>query len=129
MARPKVDIGLDPARPFVEGDTKTLRIAFTREGQPFDLTGATVRWGAFPWPGHQRSMEPESSPFVSKSTAPGGGITIPDPESGIAYVALTSADTVGRAGMNYHEAEAVDASGNKATVPQGRFLITRQRIV
>lgn len=120
-------IGLNPADPFIAGDTPLVRVTVkAQDGTPFDLTGASIRWELFAFPDYlKRDAEPGTVPILAKTL--GSGITIAGP--GLIDVALAPADTALLKGGYWHEVELVTASGAVHTPTTGIFLITRQRVI
>jgi len=87
------------------------------DGQPVDLTGATIVWVA-----KRASTDTEAQ--VSKTT--GDGITILDQgtDKGKFKITLDAADSDKLGGETYlHEARITDAAGHPESVTRGRWLV------
>ena len=101
------------------GDTKRLQFTVTdAAGTAVDLTGATITWVL--------AAKLGGTTLLTKTI--GFGITVNDASAGRFHVDLDPADTAALAGTYYHEAEVVDALGNKSTVAVGRITIEQDQI-
>jgi hypothetical protein len=124
MAAVKQNIGTSAAAPFIAGDDLDINVTVA----DLDITGAAVRWEAFPWPDYDPKVasEPSETPVITKLT--GSGITITDGPAGEFTVALVAADTDTLEGYYFHEAQIV-LGGKTHTVMRGLLFITWQRVV
>jgi hypothetical protein len=110
------------AAPFVAGDDLTVAITVP----DLDITGATIRWEAFPWETGPKYGVPSATAAITKVT--GDGIAITGGEAGQFEVTLVPADTATLAGTYFHEAQVV-VGGKTYTVARGLFIISYQRVV
>jgi hypothetical protein len=105
------------------GDTKRLRFSlFNADGQPLDITGATVRWRCSRWKGDKFS----STPSIAKSSL--DDIDVTDPFAGLLTVNLKPEDTENLSGIFYAELELEDVDGDIATAYSDTFTINRALI-
>lgn len=75
---------------MVRGDTRVWSMTIkTRDGNPFDLTGYTVKMTA------KRAVTDADGSAVFQKTSPAGGITINSPTAGTITVTLSPSDTSG----------------------------------
>lgn len=96
------------------GDDKTLQVTVTDEdGDPVDLTSATIKWQC------TRSLGKASA--ISKTTT--NGITITGASTGQFEVTLTDTDTESLAGTYQHEAQVTFSDGTISTVLSGTMNI------
>jgi hypothetical protein len=99
------------------GDTKLVTVDVVDEqSAPIAMQGATLRWVL-------KERDDIATALLVKTSQPGGGITIPDVLGNIFIIRLEAADTVGLAGVYYHDCEIVDGDGNKSTIYQGHVNI------
>jgi hypothetical protein len=107
-----------------QGDTKRLHFSLKRDdGTALELTGATLRWQASKL---KATGVFSSTPVLQKTET--DGIQIDDETGGLVTVVLEPEDTVNLSGLFYHELEAIDASGDVATVFTGEFEIKKALI-
>jgi hypothetical protein len=101
-----------------QGDTVTLTIAVVSPtNQPVNLTGSTLEFVV-------KAHASDAVAIISKTSAPGGGITIAAGAGGTATVALAPTDTEpGPTGAFVWELEGTDTGGNITTLASGSFLI------
>lgn len=101
------------------GDTAEWTIAATRDGDPIDLTGATVTMTA-----RRNSVSPI---IFQRTSAPGEGITIDDdPETGIVVAKLRSLDTLGISNQLtelVYDVRVETASGDNWLVATGTLTV------
>lgn len=108
-----------------EGVRRLVITALDAEGEPYDLTGQTLRFGIF-------ASRRATSAELLKTTA--DGIEIATPQTGatkgIAYVELTDAETADLpvGGFPMWELEAEDGSG-PLTLNGGRLVVKPELIV
>ena len=96
------------------GDDKTIQVTVTDpDGDPVDLTSATIKWQA------AKSLGKASA--ISKSTS--SGITITDAANGEFEVTILDTDTDDLVGTYQHEAEVTFTDGTKSTVLSGTMRI------
>lgn len=104
---------------MIAGDYKTLVITVRNsDGDPVNITGATVKWQA------ARSLGKAS--VISKTTS--SGISLNDPTNGIFTVTLNHSDTDSLSGIYHHEAEVTDSSGFRSTVIAGTMKVNKPLI-
>src|SRR5262245_36965642 len=110
MATIACSLGEAPATTHITlraGDTIELNVEVTTQnGDPQDLTGASLAWKA--------ARSPTSPVLISKSTD--SGITYTDQTHGKFKIALAPIDTAALVGDLHHEIEITDFQGNKSTV-------------
>jgi hypothetical protein len=95
------------------GDTRLIDVDVVDEqGVPITMQGAALRWVL-------KERDDSTTALLVKTSQPGDGITIPNVLSNICIIRLEAADTVGLAGVYYHDCEIVDGDGNKSTLYQG----------
>ena len=92
------------------GDHRTVRITVMSDDgvTPQDLTGVTVRF--------QVAREIEQPAVISKSSAPGGDVTIVNAAGGVIDVAFVPVDTDDLAYVYVYEMELEDSGGRLSTV-------------
>lgn len=105
---------------MVRGDTKTVTIAIRdKSGNPQPVTGATsIKWQAW----FRGSVQ------ISKDIAAIAIIDLNGTDDGLQFV-LDPTDTQSlTAGMYEHEAEVVDAGGNRVTTTKGLMKLIKDTI-
>ena len=105
------------------GDTRRLYVTIKdKDGQPIDLTEATVRWSA-----SRGTLEKFSRiPILQKTM--GSGIEAVALFDGEFMVELAPEDTTGLNGSYYFEVEVTDAFGNVATPVYDTFVVAKDLI-
>lgn len=102
---------------LIRGDDRTLVIpALDAEGEPYDLSAATLRWQARARPGAADTVF---------SKAGGQGITLPEGEDTTALVTIAAADWDGWSGdeVLHWELEANKSGGVVTTVARGTITV------
>lgn len=94
------------------GDSHTLHLAFKINGQPMDLTGATVFFTV-----KQDLNDPDSMAQIAKTVN-----SFDDPETGIVDIELTEDDTA-VAGEYYYDIQLKQSSGATQSSRRGKFII------
>lgn len=111
------------AFPMKAGDTKRIVMTITTpEGQPIDLTDATIRW----WASRGTVEQFSRSPILQKSL--GAGIEDVALIDGQFVVNLDPADTQALNGSYYYEVEIRDEFGNVSTPISDTFTVTKDLI-
>lgn len=98
------------------GDDVELSLSlFAEDGSPYNLTGATLRWGL-------AAIAAPNTALVTKSTS-AGGIAIANAFGGLATVLLVGADTETLSGRFLHQLQVTDGTGETATLASGMVTI------
>ncbi|MBX3031928.1 MAG: hypothetical protein KF809_17410 [Chloroflexi bacterium] len=103
---------------LIRGDDRTLVIpALDAEGEPFDLTGASIRW--------QARARPEATETVFTKASGGQGVFVPEGDDTTARVAIYAADWSGWSGdeVLHWELEANKSGGVVTTVARGTITV------
>lgn len=102
------------------GKTLPFSATCTSNGQPFDLTGATLKFLA------KRSVgDADDAAVITKTSDVGGGIVVPTPTNGVAQVQILAADTAALTNAEtvlYWELQVVSAT-NPFTVAGGPLTV------
>lgn len=99
---------------YVSGDSLRINVPVVdADGDPFPLTGSTVRWVL--------ARRAGADPIIEKTTD--DDVEITDPDGGELVVHLSGSETEDLSGQWYHEAELTDPDGAVATLFSGEFRI------
>ena len=97
-----------------QGDRKDVIITVRDlDGNILDITDTSILW-----------MMMNASNKLSKSSAPGGGIILSDPENGELTIRIMPNDTLNFEGIYFqHEAELTDPFANVSTITVGNVAV------
>lgn len=110
------DIGTD-ADPYYAGDTLIVHFSVTdRNGDPKDLTGASVEWAA--------ARSRGDAPVLSDADT-GVSLTIDDASGGVVRLEVDRGVTDDLHGPYHYELEVTDSTGSEDTVTSGKLKVTR----
>ena len=100
-----------------QGDSRIIRVTVKDEaGAIVNLSDMVIEWIL--------AQSAGSVAKITKTSAPGCGITIADPTTGVFDVELSKLDTARLAGAYYHEAKITSPAGNRHTVVSGKITFT-----
>lgn len=106
----------DPTKTItvVRSSTFVRTLNFTYEGNPLDITGATVTFGV--------KKNPSDTSFIIQETA-----VLTDPSNGVAVITIASATTDISAKKYYYDIKLLEASG-RVTLPPSQLFIIEQGV-
>jgi len=104
---------------YVSGDTVQLELTVTRDGEPVNLAGMSIRFAIADNTGTIASTEDSGSEIT---------VTVTDAEAGEYVVRIESALTATLRGTYRYQSEIEDSSDGIATVADGYITFTRDLI-
>lgn len=103
----RYDLGMDPRRPLVSGDTFALAVTLITDddGTPQDITSASATYAVY-------DLDPNTGAAVTQQFAKtvGSGITLTDPTAGLMTITALASNTAPLGGDYYHELEVTIGS-------------------
>lgn len=100
-----------------QGDSRIIRVTVKDDaGAIVNLADMYIEWVL--------ALTAGGVAKITKTSAPGGGITVRDPASGTFDVDMSKTDTAGMAGSFYHEAKITSPAGNRHTIVSGKISFT-----
>lgn len=97
-----------------QGDSRIIRVTVKDEsGMAVNLSDMVIEWVL--------AQSAGGVAKITKTSAPGCGITVSYPSTGVFDVELTKVDTAQLAGAYYHEAKITSPAGNRHTVVSGKI--------
>lgn len=103
----RLDLGLDPRRPMVSGDTFAIAatLVVDDDGTPQDLTGASATYAVF-------DLDPDTGASITEqfSKTIGSGITITSAAAGLLTITVLASNTAPLDGDYFHELQVTIGS-------------------
>jgi hypothetical protein len=104
-----------------QGNTHTMIVVVENDGVPVDLTDYDATWVVY------NSTTKET--VLTKTTASGGGITIPTPANGEVVISLLPSDTESITPREYNQQLDIELDENTIyTASTGKFIVLYSQI-